>query len=115
MHYSVAAYNQIYTGAQQRELLRLEVKNEQLELTHNQLRFLDDAVPSLAEVMAFQDLDTLRAYSPNDLAALKILLAEFRRDRDIARMVENGQLHLPTAEEFVESDFNIDDDFETIP
>lgn len=90
------AYNEIYKGALERELLKTEIRIEEAELTQNQIKFLEEATPTLAEIMAFEDLDTLRAYSPNQLAELKILMAEFRRNRVLAEMTQSGLIELPT-------------------
>jgi len=78
-------YQEIYKGLQDRKLLRIKVKREQLKLASEELRFIEESTERLVHLMEFQHLQKLRELSGSPLVTLKILLSLYRRIRDLAR------------------------------
>jgi hypothetical protein len=84
-------YNDIYKGLQERRLLSLSVKREELHLQREQLEFVEYSMDSLAKMLGFTGLAELRKIAPSPLAALKILLSFYRRVRTLAEYQQNGK------------------------
>ena len=76
-------YNKIYKGAQQRKLLSLESKSAELKLDREHLKFLEESAETFAKLLGFERLEELNHLAPNKLAALKMLLAFYRRVRKL--------------------------------
>ena len=88
-------YDSIYKGAQERKLLRLDVKRKQLELSRDTLEFAEQSSERLAHLMGFRDLQELHTRTKNPVATLKILMSYYRRLRTLAELQGAGKLLLP--------------------
>lgn len=84
-------YNQIYTDAQRRKLLRLEVAQKEFELNRDQQLFVLESAKRLSEMMALPDPQQLHERTKSPLVSLKILLSVFRRVRTLAEFKERGK------------------------
>jgi hypothetical protein len=85
-------YNEIHEGLQKRKLLKLEVKSKELELTKEQLKFVENSLQSLSNLMGFQNVETINSLTKNPLATLKILLSYYRRVRKLSDYEDNSKL-----------------------
>jgi hypothetical protein len=97
-----ALYTDIYKGMQDRKLMRLDVKQKELELAEAQLNFVVKSSQLLAEGLDFENLDELNEATENPLATLKILLSYYRRVRTLAEYSIKGKAKFPTNDDDAE-------------
>ena len=86
-----ALYSDIYKGLQERKLMRIKAKREELELRREELKFLEESCQILSRLMGFRNLEELQALTPNPLATLKMLLSLYRRVRTLAEYEDAGK------------------------
>jgi hypothetical protein len=84
-------YNEIYKGMQERKLLQINVKKEELELKKADLEFINSSTKALAELLGFKNLKELNKVTKNPLTSVKILLSFYRRIRDLADYTTKGK------------------------
>jgi hypothetical protein len=97
-------YDHIHKSLSQRRLLSLEVKSKELQLSREEFRFVEESSEQLAQLMGFRDLEALRAYTNNPLAALKILLSFYRRVQILMDYESKGLATLSDSKELTEQD-----------
>ena len=85
-------YNGIQKGIVDRKVNKLDLRKKQLDLRKEELKWAEDSVKLLADKIGLEDVETLRALSPNPIVALKILLSFYRRVRDLAKLQRRGQI-----------------------
>jgi hypothetical protein len=87
-------YRNIQKGIREHKLGKIDVRRAELALAKEQLAFIDASIEDLSEglKLAPEDLDTIKELSPQPLGTLKILLAVYRRARELAKMQANGQI-----------------------
>ena len=69
------AYNQIYKGLQERKLLRIKVKKEELSLRREEIAFLEESSAKMCRLMGFEGLELVKKLANNPRVSLKIILA----------------------------------------
>lgn len=84
-------YDTIYKGAQQRRLLRLEVRGRELELKREHLEFILDASERLGGAMGIP-VDRILYRTNSPFATLKTLLSFFRKVAPLSQYVEDGRV-----------------------
>lgn len=84
-------YNEIYKGMQERKLLQINVKKQELELKESDLRFINSAMQSLAKLMGFKNIKDLHRVTRNPLTSLKIILSFYRRIKLLANYTTKGK------------------------
>ncbi len=92
-------YNQIYTDAQKRELLRIEVERKRLKLTKEQLKFTIESSDELSQLMDLPSVQVIHDRTENPLISMKILLSLFRRVRTLASYQERGKAEFNDSRE----------------
>ncbi|HEY3374500.1 MAG TPA: hypothetical protein VGK02_05500 [Candidatus Aquicultor sp.] len=85
-------YNEVYTGLQQRKLLRIEVEKKELELEAQHLEYINQSVAQMSKLMGFEDIQHIHEKTGNPLITLKILLSLYRRVRTLAEYQNNGKI-----------------------
>lgn len=88
-------YNDIYKGLQERKLLRMKVRDEQLHHVAREIDFIVTSTDKLSKAMGFRDVKLLHELTSDPLASLKILMSYFRRVRTLAEYVESGKANFP--------------------
>jgi hypothetical protein len=84
-------YTDLYRDAQNRKLLRLKVKREEIRLSKAQMDFVVAANKKLADMMQIDDLPEIERRSGHPYRAFKILLSLFRRLRTLAEYKNTGK------------------------
>ena len=84
-------YNEIYKGMQERKLLQINVKKEELKLKTADLEFISSSTKSLAKLLGFKSVKELNKVTRNPLTSLKILLSFYRRIRSLANYTTKGK------------------------
>lgn len=97
-------YNAIYTNAQQRKLLGLDIKSREIDIANKQMDFILDSNKRLADLLKLESPDVIEARAEHPLIAMKIMMSIYRRVRTLAEYEQTGKATLP---QFVVSD---DDD-----
>jgi len=87
-------YSDIYRGMIERTLMRVDVREREMELTARELACIHQATSDLAQLLELPRIPELRSLAPNDLALLKIMLSLYRRVRKIAKYVRKGMINL---------------------
>jgi hypothetical protein len=85
-------YTEIYKGLQKRRLLSMESKSAELKLDREHLRFLEESAKTFARILGFGSLEQLNELAPNRLAALKMMLAFYRRIRKLKEYQDKKKL-----------------------
>ena len=85
-------YTEIYKGLQKRRLLSLESKSAELKLDREYLRFVEESAETFARLLGFERLEELNNLAPNRLAALKMILAFYRRVRKLKEYQDKKKL-----------------------
>jgi hypothetical protein len=88
-------YGAIYSGFQNRKLLRMEVCKRELELPNEELEFVLNSANQMAKLMGFSDATAILQRAPKPLIALKLLLSLYRRVRTLAEYKRRGKVTLP--------------------
>ena len=87
----ISLYNEVYNGMQKRKLLSISVKREDLQFQKEHIKFIEKSLTSLSQMMSFEGISELKQITPNELAALKILLSFYRRVRILAEYQKSGK------------------------
>jgi hypothetical protein len=80
------AYNEIYKGIQDRKLMRINVRREELALSREQEDFAEESLTRFSSELKFEHVPELRQLAGSNVAALKILLSVYRRARELAKL-----------------------------
>ncbi len=86
------AYNEIYKGLQERELLRLKVEKARLEVEREHLKFVKKANRTMAQVLGIKNVARITQLTGSRLITLKIMLSLYRRIRDLADYKKKGKV-----------------------
>ena len=92
--YINSLYSSIHRGLQERRMLKLDIRERELELARRHVNFIADSYKQLSEAMQIEKPELLLKASPNNLAALKILLSLYRRVRKLAELEASGKMTL---------------------
>ncbi len=84
-------YSEIYKGLNDRKLMKVNAKREELDLRQDEVRFLEDATQRLSRLMGFPNVAAIHRLTGNPLATIKILLSIYRRLRKLAAYEEAGK------------------------
>ena len=87
-------YHQFHTHAQERKLLRIEVRKAEIDLKRDELDFAKDATRQLATLLEFEDVKTLEATTENSIASMKIMFSLYRRVRKLVALKHSTRKHL---------------------
>lgn len=88
-------YHDIRVQMQERKLMQINVKREELALAREQLAFAEDAQKLLADGLGLaHEGGIIRALADNPLAALKITLSIYRRAAILSKAEGLGELEL---------------------
>lgn len=93
-NFADSVYDRIHKRAMARKLLRLKVKDRERKLTEKEITFAIEATKELADAIGIENLDLLRHYAQDPLGELKILLAFYRRLRELQTFIEEGKVRL---------------------
>lgn len=91
-------YNEIHEGLHHRRLLRIEEERKHLELTKEQLEFVENSSQQFARALGFGNLTELNNFTGNPLATIKILLSYYRRVRTLVDYTKKGKASFPDEE-----------------
>jgi hypothetical protein len=87
-------YNTIYTDAQKRELLALDIKSAEIDLANKQLDFIKNSNEKLAEILMLESAVVIESRAEHPLIAMKILMSIYRRVRTLAEYHQKGKAKL---------------------
>jgi hypothetical protein len=87
-------YGEIRAHALQRKLLSLAVKERERQLAKQDLEFVKEAFHILTEEIGLKNASKLANLSGDPLGALKMLMAFYRRVRQLAGFVISGKVKL---------------------
>lgn len=87
-----STYHEIHRGMEERRLLRLDVRREELRLEGDEEKFAAEAAARMAHAMGFSYLAQLNEVTPNDLATLKVMMSLYRRLRGLAKRHSDGRM-----------------------
>lgn len=86
-----ATYNEVMTDLQKRKLLRLQVRQLELEVASDELEAIEHHADTMARMLGFGDHKALTARTGHPFITLKILLSFYRRLRKLAEFKNNGK------------------------
>lgn len=89
-------YHSIYTDAQKRKLLSLDLKSKEIDVANKQLDFILEANAKIAKILQIESAEVIEVRSEHPLIALKILMSIYRRVRSLAEYQEKGKAKLST-------------------
>jgi len=87
-------YHTIYTDAQKRKLLSIDLKSKEIELANQQMDFILDSNEKMARILQLKSAEVIEKRAEHPLIALKILLSIYRRVRSLAEYQEKGKAKL---------------------
>ncbi|MCF7811387.1 hypothetical protein K9N50_10420 [bacterium] len=90
-------YSSIQKGIKERELSKINLRNEELKLLRKQQKFIRKSIEDISRVIGIRKETLSQLYNRtenNELAVLKILLSLYRRARDLAKLQLNNKLYL---------------------
>jgi hypothetical protein len=87
-------YTAIHKRAMQRRLLKFNVKEHERKLAEEEVRFLINSTKELAEAIGIDDPAALNRLTGDPLASLKILMAFYRRFRELVSFVQEGKVRI---------------------
>ncbi len=96
-----STYRNIQKGSIELELSKINLANEQLELTQRQIRFCDSSSKSLVKLFGLseeQDQQLNERVQGNPVMKLKILLSVFRRVEPLAKQQVEGKIEVTGKE-----------------
>jgi hypothetical protein len=94
------AYNDVYRGLRERELLRIKAERSRIRLSRDKIEFAVMASQTIANMMGFKNLVDLNMLTnDNPLANLKILMSYYRRIRTLVDFSESEKATFPEGEE----------------
>ena len=96
-----AIYGWIQDGLRRRKLTKRSAKKREAAKTQGLLapeafeerdaQFIKESLDTLAKISGFKNTKKLRSMAHDDLGALKILLSEFRKIRELVEYIEDGK------------------------
>ena len=86
-----STYNEIMSDLQKRKLLRLEVKQKEIELSRDQYALIEEHAEQMAKLLGFQGHAALTERTGHPFITLKILLSYYRRIRRLAEFRQKGK------------------------
>lgn len=87
-------YTTIHKRAMQRRLLKLDVKDRERKVSQEELKFVVEANKELAEAIGIGDPEALNKLTGDPLASLKILMAFYRRLKELLAFMKEGKVQL---------------------
>jgi hypothetical protein len=87
-------YNQIQKGIHERKLNKLKLKETELKLDREDMSFVIESCEQMAKLMGFKHLKQLHERTKNPYVSLKMLLAFYRRLRDLKEFEEKGKTRI---------------------
>jgi hypothetical protein len=90
-----ATYGAIYKGMQDRKLLRIRTEREALKLEKEQLEYIVSSARKLSNVLGFASVKDINDRTGNPYTTLKILMAVYRRVRQLAQYERQGKAVFP--------------------
>jgi hypothetical protein len=87
-------YHDIYKGMQERKLLRIDVRRQELDLASRHIDFLSRSAHDLDDLMDLRLVDEIDELTDSKLATLKILLSVYRRARALKKYEDKGNIQL---------------------
>ena len=76
----VERFNQVYSevrkGMRERDLMKINVKRQELELARDKIQFIESCNEQLSELLKFENRQEIKRLTSNPLTTLKILLSE---------------------------------------
>lgn len=92
-------YTTIHKRAMERRLLSLNVKEREQKLAHDDVLFALEACKELADAIGLDNPQALEKLNNNPVARLKILMAFYRRLRQLGTFVEEGKVVIESSEQ----------------
>jgi hypothetical protein len=90
-----SGYHEIITNLQERKLLRIKVKEQELSLSRDELAYITECAETMSKLLGFKTIDEVHQLTGNPYKSLKILLAVYRRVKTLADFQNNGKADLP--------------------
>jgi len=90
-----SVYHEIVKGLQKRELLRLKVRQSELDLNRSELAYIEECAQTMCRLLGFQDINEVNQLTGSHYKTLKILLSVYRRVRILAGFHNKGKIKLP--------------------
>jgi len=84
-------YSQIQNGIQERRLNEIKLQRRKLILDRERLQFVTESCEKLAQLMGFKHLKEMHKRTGNALVSLKMLLAMYRRLRELSEFEVGGK------------------------
>jgi hypothetical protein len=84
-------YNQIYTDALHRKLLKMEVERRRIDLTKEQADFLIRSSDTIAQMMGIPSAEIVDSRTSDPFISMKIFLSLYRRVRTLATYQKQGK------------------------
>jgi hypothetical protein len=95
-------YTEIYKGMHERNLMRIEAKRQEIDLSEKQIEFAVKMSKLLAEGLGFNRIEELNERTGHPVATLKMLLSYFRRVRKLAEYATTGKAEFPDEQDLPE-------------
>ena len=92
-------YTEYHKGLTERKLMRIDLKQKELDLAQNQIDFATKASEQFARGLGFENLNESNELTGNPVATLKILLSYYRRVRTLAEYVVKGKANFPANDD----------------
>lgn len=89
-------YHSIYTNAQKRKLLGLDLKSREIDIANKQMDFILESNEKMAKILQLKSAEVIEKRAEHPLIALKIMLSIYRRVRSLAEYQEKGKANLST-------------------
>ena len=85
----VERFNQVYSevrkGMRERDLMKINVKRQELELARDKIQFIESCNEQLSELLKFRNRQEIKGLTSNPLTTLKILLSYCRRIKNLSK------------------------------
>ena len=88
-------YHAIYTNAQKRKLLGLDIKSREIEVANKQIDFILEANQKLAGILQLESPAVIESRVEHPLIAMKIMMSIYRRVKTLVDYQEKGKAKLP--------------------
>lgn len=92
---SNSTYHRVMTDLQERKLLRLKVRETELQLSKVEAKVIEEHAETMARLLGFDSHRQLTERTGNPFFTLKILLSYYRRLRTLAKFEVSGKARLP--------------------
>lgn len=87
-------YNQIQNGIHENKLNKIKLKRAKLKLARDNLNFVEESCGKMAKLIGFKHLQQMHERTGNPLVSLKMLLALYRRLRDLQKFENEGKTRI---------------------